>query len=568
MVAANAFIEQISEVRALAYHRVSRDEDGESESIDLQKRVVLDFCRGKGIEPIESISDNNMSGYNFKTRKGLLSMISLIESGNINTIITKDLSRLGRHQAHTLLLLDFFKENGVRLLLVTDDYDSDDGDDEMVGIKTWINEMYIKDISKKTKKQLMTIQKEDGLVALPPYGFIKEKKSDGSTMYSIHPEMGETVLRIYEMYLDGMGYKAIAVKLTRDKIPTPQNSIDKAHNVFKPDKAHGEIWYGDSVRKMLENEAYYGTLVNRKSIRNVINKRCGKEVPKEERFYHENFFPAIITKEMFDRVQRERANRNDNNYRVGISGIQHPFTGILKCAECGSNLVFKTNSYVCATYHKFGKDQCTTHRVNESQLNEIVMDEMKRLFDNALINHEKLDAEIKRAKKSFTSYNSSIAAHKEKLLKVETKMERILDEKFEGRMSEELVNKMIEKAQQEYNNINEQIKQLEDLKAESGIDIKDLSKSTEILKLAIESDELSRNVINLVIDRIEVSQEKIEQQSGKRYKVDLKIVWRTPFLYNEGLCPSERISLLYIDFIKNREEMLAIYNQMVSLKLA
>lgn len=137
----NVFIERISEVRALAYHRISRDDDGES--IDLQKRVVLDFCKQKGIVPIQSICDNNISGYNFKTRHGLLKMISLCESGEINTVIAKDLSRIGRHQAHTLLLLDFFKEHGIRLLLVTDDYDSEDGDDDMVGIKAWVNEMYI-----------------------------------------------------------------------------------------------------------------------------------------------------------------------------------------------------------------------------------------------------------------------------------------------------------------------------------------------------------------------------------------------------------------------------------------
>lgn len=155
MMTVKEFFEEIETVKAVLYTRISKDEDREGESIDLQMRVNREFCDEKGIIPLETISDNNVSGYNFKTRLGLKRLMKMVEDGECNTVIAKDLSRLGRNQAHTLLLLDFFKEHGVRLLLIGENYDSDADDDGMIAIKAWLNEMYIKDISRKTTKFLL-----------------------------------------------------------------------------------------------------------------------------------------------------------------------------------------------------------------------------------------------------------------------------------------------------------------------------------------------------------------------------------------------------------------------------
>lgn len=374
-------------------------------------------------------------------------------------------------------------------------------------------------------------------MALPPYGFVKEKTGKGVTNYTVHPQMGEVVKRIFDMYLDGKGYKLIAMTLTNEGVMPPQLAIDRVHGIFSIDKKYSDKWYGDSVRKMLKNEAYYGTLVNRKSVRNVINKRNAMTVPAEDRIYHDDFYPPIITKETFDRVQRETVNRTKNNYSIGSSGTQHSFSGMLKCAECGCNLVYKSNAYVCSTYHKFGKEQCTTHKIREDQLIDFVTDKLKILFENTLINYEKIDAEAKKVQNSFLSYNGTIISLKEKLLKLESKMEMTLNEKFEGRISEDMANRLIEKTQREYASVKEQIKEIEILKNDIGIDNKDLIKSSDILKMTLENKELTRSILGLIIDRIEVSQDKVEQQVGKRYPVNVKVVWRTPFLCNEEICP-------------------------------
>lgn len=135
-------------MRAYGYVRISRDEDGKKESIDTQKKVVIDFARQNGVELIEVIEDNNVSGYTFE-REGLNRLKDLIEDGQVEALFAKDLSRIGRHNAKVLLFLDYLDDKNVRLMLKSDNYDSENDDDTMLGIKAWYNEMYLKDLSKK-----------------------------------------------------------------------------------------------------------------------------------------------------------------------------------------------------------------------------------------------------------------------------------------------------------------------------------------------------------------------------------------------------------------------------------
>lgn len=149
-------------MRAYGYVRISRDEDGKKESIETQKKVIIDFAQQNGIDLIDIFEDNNVSGYTFE-RDGLNKLKELIEDGQVGALVAKDLSRIGRHNAKVLLFLDYLDDKKVRLMLKSDNYDSESDDDTMLGIRAWYNEMYLKDLSKKITANIRQKQKE-GLV--------------------------------------------------------------------------------------------------------------------------------------------------------------------------------------------------------------------------------------------------------------------------------------------------------------------------------------------------------------------------------------------------------------------
>ena len=150
---------------------MSRDEDGKKESIDTQRRVLHSFAGERNITLIDVLEDNNVSGYTLD-RPGFNKLKELIEAGMVDLLLVKDLSRVGRHNAKVLLFLDFLTDMNVRLVLMNDNYDSESDDDTILGIKTWYNELYLKDLSKKITTNMRQRQKE-GLVIVESYGYIK-----------------------------------------------------------------------------------------------------------------------------------------------------------------------------------------------------------------------------------------------------------------------------------------------------------------------------------------------------------------------------------------------------------
>lgn len=157
------------------YARLSRDEDNRTkESLEVQQSLIRSYAKENNLNLIKVFVDDNVSGYTFD-REGLNKLKELIKEDKVDVLLAKDLSRIGRHNAKTLFFLEFLKEYNVRLVLINEDYDSKEDDDDIIGIKTWYNERYIKDISKKIKAHIKHKQKEEGLVIIPPFGYMKNE---------------------------------------------------------------------------------------------------------------------------------------------------------------------------------------------------------------------------------------------------------------------------------------------------------------------------------------------------------------------------------------------------------
>jgi DNA invertase Pin-like site-specific DNA recombinase len=214
----------------LDYSRLSRDEDkAHYTSIENQKKIIQRYAKEKGIEIDKSFEDDGYSGYTMD-RPAFNEIMHLIDENRVDVLVAKDLSRLGRHNANVLLFLERAKAHGVRVILVDDNYDSATDSDDMIGIKTWMNERYVVEGSRKVRNALSIMQETAALTGQVPFGYIKDPFIKNK--YDVDPEAALTVKKIFELYADGYGYMRVAKKLTEMGLPTP-NMVFSQHKKEK-----------------------------------------------------------------------------------------------------------------------------------------------------------------------------------------------------------------------------------------------------------------------------------------------------------------------------------------------
>ena len=274
------------------YLRISKDDDGSNySSIENQRLILTQFACKHQITIDQWYEDDGFSGYSFERP----AFQEMLKNPQIDCILLKDLSRLGRHNARVLLLLDQLKEQGIRLLIADDQYESFSSTDDLIGIKTWFNERYIKDTSRKIKASLLAKQQSGTLRTKPPMGYCRINDE-----IQILPKEAQHIKHIFQLYLEGNGYRKIANILNRSGIPTPSMCQKKTNPAL--------LWSDGMVRDILSNEFYAGTLLLHKRSRNTIH---GKDlrVTRAEQYAFPNHHPAIITMDIFHRVQKLRASR-------------------------------------------------------------------------------------------------------------------------------------------------------------------------------------------------------------------------------------------------------------------
>lgn len=355
------------------YLRLSRDDDKRNYvSIENQKLIISQYAEAHGAAIDRWYEDDGVSGYIFD-RPGFQRLMADLDNG-IDTVYVKDFSRLGRHNAKVLLLLDEFQERGKRLIVIDDNYDSRDSSDDTIGIKTWFNERYVKDTSKKIKRAIGARQKEGTLLTRPPFGY--RRSPDGKKLLEIIPKEAEIIHEIYRLYLSGLGYRRIALFLTDHSVPTPSQVLHERE--IELGKLSGRSvayrWSDGMVKEILDNDFYTGTLRLKKRARSTVHGK-DKRVPKDEQYFFPDHHPAIIEPADFTRVQKEKASRSRTGYR-GTSPSR-PFANLLFCQDCGHRLTpihrktsaGERNYYICSTYNSKGKQYCPkAHLVEEEDL--------------------------------------------------------------------------------------------------------------------------------------------------------------------------------------------------------
>ena len=367
------------------YCRLSQEDArmGESLSIENQKSMLLQYCKEHHFPNPLFFVDDGYSGTTYE-RPGFQKMLDEIEAGKVGVVLTKDLSRLGRNSALTGLYTNFtFPQNGVRYIAINDNYDTADPNsinNDFAGIKNWFNEFYARDTSRKIR----AVQKAKGERGVPltvnvPYGYVKDPED--KRKWLVDEEAAAVVRRIFEMCMEGRGPQQIANQLKADKVLTP--TAYKKRKGMKTPQAAPENPYGwcdSSVVNILERREYTGCTVNFKTYSNSIWDKKQRENPVEKQAIFENTHEAIISDDVFKRVQEIRQHR----HRKTRSGRSSMFSGLVFCSDCGEKLYYgATNNYRtegaffdCSLHWKY-KEKCPTHYIRESILECMVLKHMQ-----------------------------------------------------------------------------------------------------------------------------------------------------------------------------------------------
>lgn len=509
------------------YLRLSRDDrnKGLSVSIENQDKMLTRFAKENHYTITERYIDDGESGYSFE-RPNFDRLNKDIASGKVKRLLIKDMSRLGRHNARALLFMEDARDHGCEVIALDDGYSNFQDNDSTIGIKTWHNELYVKEASKKVKNVIHMKQEDGEWMTTPPFGYHKVQKKGAELV--IDPNNASVVKRIFQLYADGYGILQIARTLTRENILTPSRSLHeyRLKNGIDDKNKYTDCWNDSCIRRILKNETYLGTLILHKGECVKIKGKYQK-LPREKWKVFEHHHEAIIDENLF-RICQEKLESKKVRSKRKRKIYENIFHGLLYCADCNSLLkpskttkdIREGNThYYCSTYQKQGKTVCSSKSVTDKQLKQAVAIFLKRCRDvykdfleEQHIHADSKEVEIKRISKKITQYKTQFTQ-----LKLEIK------QLIENKMRESMVQP------ENYAIIQESYQSLIDEKVKM---MKEHEKDIELLKQELESCSLheehlttSLNVLDEMIAKQDYTKRELEILFHKIVVHDHQIVF-------------------------------------------
>ena len=512
-------------MRVWLYYRLSRDEDDELNSLRNQRSIIEGYAISNGHEIVGESFDDNVSGMHFE-REGIARIYEVVDAGLIDAIVVKDLSRLGRHRTQTALFIDYLRENHVRVLSATEGIDTfNENDDLIIGFKGLVNDFYARDGSRRVRTGYRQKQK-NGIVITPPFGYFKDKNTN---QVSIVPEAAETIRLIYSSYRSGMGFKAIAKMLNEQHRKTPAKMQRELLGKRLPREQERilkkYLWEATMVGRILQEEAYTGTLICHKSERNKINKTFRYTAP-EEQFRHENFLPAIIPKELWEEVQFLIQQRKEQNVRAAPDQRIHRYSGLLLCGDCGRSFIGKRIKlksgdrveYICSTYHRYGKEHCSAHAIREEFLDEVITQELLNTKEQYQALWGQLETAIEGWIPKADSTVAQIRKQKERIELLEEEVETILMERIRDKANAERFDRMIAKREEQILQAKKRIAELENIGQVIRSRQAKLRKDIGLIDEILADGSLTEAHLRLLVEKIYVH----EQDGGLSLDIHIK----------------------------------------------
>ncbi len=519
------------DVTAFLYERLSRDDnlEGESYSIGNQKKLLTKIAREKGYTNLVHFLDDGISGVTMD-RPGFVDMIQQLEQGKAAAVFVKDLSRLGRNYIEVgRLTEEFFPDHDIRLVAVSDNIDTAEGENELAPIRNLFNEWYARDISKKRRISNKIKGNAGEPMGQPPYGYIKDPENP--KRWIVDDEAAQIVRRIYRMTLDGFGTEQIAAQLEKEEILTPRAYWLKK-GIKRPGKGKQQPatkWNSSTITKILSLQEYCGDILNFKTYSKSYKNKKRLENDRENWVIFKDVHEAIIERAIFEQVQQKRGKIRKRRTNDGERSM---FSGLLVCADCGSNLHFHFNQgnpeikyFNCSNY-KGNRGTCTsTHYVRVDFLEEVVLGEIRRLtkfaslyeddFLKAVIGHSQQAEETDRKLKEKEL--KALLARDEEL---DGLFERIYEDNVSGKLSDDRFAKMSRRYEDEQKELAEKIKKLRsEIEKQSS-----RSMSTEmfisLVRKYTRARKLTPRMLNELVEKIEVfNAEKVDGVWEQRLRI-------------------------------------------------
>lgn len=507
--------------RTALYCRLSQDDgpEDDSNSIQNQKNILQKFAEDHHFPNPCFYVDDGFSGENFQ-RPAFQQMISDMENGEIGIIVTKDLSRLGRNQLHTgLYIEERFPMFGVRYIAINDNVDTDSSEsNDLMPFKNLFNEWFIRDTSRKIRAVLKAkAERGERLGTRAPYGYIKDPETK---KLAVDDEAAAIARRIFAMCASGNGPSQIARILKKEQVLTPTMYAYTRYGMNHTclDTAHPYNWSDSAIANLLKNEIYLGNTVNMKYSTKSYKDKRRVEHSREECLVFKDTHPVLITQEVWDIVQRVRKNRR----RPTKMEEQNKYSGLVFCADCGSNMVLHRartmsasyNHFTCRTYKKDG-EACTGHYIRECVLDEIVLEDLRRVTSAAREHPEKFAAYIgskqsTELQREIRRQEKELAAMRKRKMELDTIFKKLYEDSVLGRITAEQFQMLSGSYMEEQNQIAASIPQKE-------ADIQRLRETVsgtdsflDKAKRYTDITELTPELLRLFIERIVVHEKEVK----------------------------------------------------------
>ena len=427
------------------YCRLSQDDmlQGESNSITNQKAILKKYAEDSGFSNLVYYVDDGVSGTTFE-RDGFKAMMADVEAGKVGTVITKDLSRLGRDYLKTGEYIEIiFPDYDVRYIAINDNVDTLKSENELMAFKNIFNDWYARDTSKKIRAVFKAKGQSGKPLSYPIYGY-KRSETD-KNLWVIDEEPAEVVRKIFRLCIKGYGPTQIARILTEEGILTPtayalSQGRDNGH---KNAKLHR--WGSETISGILEKPEYCGHTVNfRTHVKSYKNKKRVNN-PKEDWLIFENTHELIITQQEFDLVQELRKNKRRPTKHEEVN----PFSGMVYCADCGkkmylcraTSLTADQEHLKCSTY-SLDKDACSAHFIRTIVMKEIVLSELNKLLVNVRENEEKfvqaaMNNSVQNQSSELSKAKKALKQSEKRIAELDRLFTRLYEDNVSGKISDE-----------------------------------------------------------------------------------------------------------------------------------
>lgn len=511
------------------YCRLSKDDGTASESMSIQsqKTMLKQYADDNGIAIYDYYIDDGWSGTNFQ-RPSFQKMIMDIENEKINCVITKDLSRLGRNYLQSGSYIEmYFPKHNVRYISINDGIDTyktgyNSAQLDIMPFKNILNEMYAKDTSNKIKSAIQTRMKNGKYIgSQAPFGYKKDPKDKHHLI--IDEETSWIVELIFDLSLEGMGTQLIGKEIMKRHIPRPSAFLEKANVKYGLTEENKYVWTHRMVLDILRDPVYCGDLerYRRPTVSFKNDKRV--HIPKEDRIVVQDTHEGIVSRETFD-LANEMLDKRKTVNKTGTK-FDNIFKGLVKCPDCHYALTPKTDRrlkrdniidqthYSCSSYRKMGREDCTQHRINARVLYDIVLEDIQYHGRMALERRSELveivtDRIGKEKSEEDNEYRQRTEELEQELKKMDDIFVKMYEDRLSNAISERNFEMMSEKFSEKQRAIVNELNKLKEIMELHSDENRNFNKFADNISQYATVKELTRYVLNQLIDVIYVHEEE------------------------------------------------------------